>query len=63
MHVLLICFNQLNHCYWEQNVCLRIKICKYCVSNQANIEVVVCSSKPQLYVSEILNKKTWLEKG
>ena len=50
--------NSLNHCYWEGNVCLDIKICeygmfglklnKYCQT----IEVVVRASETQLQAGE-----------
>ena len=53
-------FTRLNHCCWERNVCLSINICKYLVSNCANLsnfhplEVVGRSSEPQLQWVEIL---------
>ena len=32
-----MCFSCLNRSYWERNECLNIKICKFLVSNQANM--------------------------
>ena len=51
----------INRCYWEQNVCLSINICKCLVSNKTNmnifytLEVVGRVSETQLQESG--NKK------
>ena len=53
---------RLNHCYWERNNCLNIKICKLIVSIQTHmsnfqpLEVVDRGSEPQPQVVEHLNK-------
>ena len=53
-----------NHCYWEWNVCINIKICEYVCSNETNMsnfqphEVVDRGSETQLQVAENLNKWT-----
>ena len=51
-------FNLINHCYWERNVCLNIKIRKCLVSNYTNVsnfnpfEVEGRGSDAQLQVGE-----------
>ena len=63
--IVLICFISLpNHCYWELNVCLNIKNCKYMCSDQTNmsnfrpLEVVGRDSETQLQVGANLKKIT-----
>ena len=49
-------FSQFIHCYWEQNVCLHITICKWFVFNFKNksnfypLKVVGSGSETQLQV-------------
>ena len=66
----LICsINQPNHCYWEWNVCLNIKICKYLCSNYTNmsnfqpLDVVGRGSETQLQVGENFKKFIQQNKG
>ena len=31
--------NIINHCYWQQNKCLNIKICKFVIPNYTNMNM------------------------